>query len=168
MADFWTRNKNNGAQDFDFDIDNSYYDDIDGARKSSGFDSSDIYGSEFDIPSEDVQVVTPEPEEEPEEEKLYKVLYAPEDCHASIEIVESLMEGRIVVINISNLDRENFLRLFDYVMGALKVLGGEFKRFGKKVAVLYPAGVDTDIALEDVEDEPYEYEEETYEEDDNE
>ena len=165
MADFWNKNKNNGSQDFDFDIDNDYYGDVDGTKKNTGFDSSDIYGSEFDVENEDVQVVSSEQEEEePEQPTLYKVLYAPDDCQASIEIVDSLLEGRVVVINIGGLDNANFLRLFDYVMGALHAIGGEFKRIGKKIAVLYPAGVDSDIPLEEIEDEPFEFEEETYEE----
>ena len=160
MAKFWMNEKretkNDNGFEFDLDIDNDYYGNIDGANNS--FDTNSIYGNEFGTVS-DVQVVIPEEEEE---EVLYKVLYAPEDCECRGDIVESLMAGRVVVVNLSDMDRENILRMFDYVMGALQVLGGELKRYNKKVVALFPAGVDVETPLDEIEDEPYEedYEEE--------
>lgn len=154
MAKFWMNEKNNSANDngfeFDLDIDNDYYGNIDGANDS--FNTGNIYGGDFGSVG-DVQVVMPR---EDEEETLYKVLYAPEDCECRGDIVDSLMAGRVVVVNLSDMDRENVLRMFDYVMGALQVLGGELKRYNKKVVALFPAGVDTETPLDEIEDEPYE------------
>ncbi len=149
MAKFWMNDRNNTAPEnnFDIDIDNDYYKGID----STG----NLYGDEFDTVDTDVKVV------EPEEDVIYKVLYAPEDCECRGEIVDSLMAGRVVVINVADMDKENMFRLFDYVMGALQALGGEMKRYNKKVVALFPEGVDVETPLDEIEDEPYDdYEEE--------
>lgn len=158
MAKFWMTEKNGTtpADDFDLDIDNDYYGAIDSEKNS--FSTGNLYGDEFSSISSDVHVVMPDDEEE--EETLYKVLYAPEDCECRADVVESLMNGRVVVINTADLDRENMLRMFDYVMGALQALGGDMKRYGKKIVALFPAGVDIDTPLEDIEDEPYDDNEE--------
>ena len=151
MKDWFKKNNNSSASDFDLDVDRDYYDNATDSVDS--YEADDIYGEEFGGFGSDITVVEPE---EPEEEPLYKVLYAPEDCQDSRDIVDSLIAGRVVVMNVAGLDRENFLRLFDYIMGALHVLGGDMKKFGKKVVALFPAGVDVDTPLDEIEDEPYE------------
>lgn len=167
MAKFWMNDKksNNPADDFGIDIDSNYYGNIDGGETAS-FETSDLYGELGGVDS-DVQVVAPE------DDTLYKVLYAPEDCECRGDVVDSLVAGRVVVINVADLAKEEFLRLFDYVMGALQALGGEMKRYGKKVVALFPAGIDPETPLEEIETEPNEdyeeneeaedYEEETLE-----
>lgn len=161
MAKFWMNDKNKAApaENFGIDVDNDYYSNIGGDNKSS-FEASDLYGDEFGGIDSDVKVVAPI---EDEEEVLYKVLYAPEDCECRGDVVDSLMNGRVVVINVADLDREQLLRMFDYVMGALQALGGEMKRYGKKVVALFPAGIDPETPLADIEDEPYEENEEELE-----
>ena len=156
MAKFWMNDKNKAtpAENFGIDVDNDYYSNIGGGDKSS-FGASDLYGDEFGGIDSDVKVVAPI-----EEDVLYKVLYAPEDCECRGDVVDSLMSGRVVVINVSDLDREQLFRMFDYVMGALQALGGEMKRYGKKVVALFPEGVDPETPLEDIEDEPYDDNEE--------
>lgn len=158
MAKFWMNDKNNTtpADDFDLDIDNDneYYSSIDDSK--SGFGANDLYGGEYGTSMGDVRVVMPDEDEEP----LYKVLYAPEDCECRGEVVESLMSGRVVVINTADLDRDNMLRMFDYVIGALQALGGDMKRYGKKVVALFPAGIDIETPLDEIEDEPYDDDEE--------
>ena len=153
MAKFWMNDKNNAkpADDFGIDVDNDYYGNIDSTDAAS-FDTVDLYGELGDVNS-DVQVVMPE------EDVLYKVLYAPEDCECRGDVVDSLVEGRVVVINVADLDKEQFMRLFDYVMGALQALGGEMKRYGKKVVALFPAGIDPETPLDQIETEPYDEEE---------
>ncbi|MBE6548203.1 MAG: cell division protein SepF [Ruminococcaceae bacterium] len=154
MGKFWMNDSNKSANDdFDIDVDKDYYSKFDGM---DSYNADDLY-SEFGTIDSDVKVVAPEEDEEP---TLYKVLYAPESCQDSRDIVDSLVAGRVVVINVADLDRENFFRLLDYVMGALQALGGDMKRYGKKVVVLYPAGVDMDTPLDEIEDEPYEDNEE--------
>lgn len=157
MAKFWMNDKksNNPADDFGIDIDSNYYGNIDGGETTS-FETNDLYGDLGGVDS-DVQVVAPE------DDTLYKVLYAPEDCECRGDVVDSLVAGRVVVINVADLDKEEFLRLFDYVMGALQALGGEMKRYGKKVVALFPAGIDPETPLDEIETEPYE-EDDDYEE----
>ena len=156
MAKFWMNEKNNTtpADDFGIDIDNDYYGNIDGGDSTS-FETGDLYGELGGVDS-DVKVVMPEEEEE---EILYKVLYAPEDCECRGDVVDSLVAGKVVVINVADLDKNEFLRLFDYVMGALQALGGEMKRYGKKVVALFPAGIDPETPLDQIETEPYDEEE---------
>ncbi len=159
MAKFWMNDKKaTPAENFGIDVDNDYYSNI-GGNESSSFEASDLYGDEFGGYDSDVKVVAPV------DDTVYKVLYAPEDCECRGDVVDSLMNGRVVVMNVADLDREQLLRMFDYVMGALQALGGDMKRYGKKVVALFPEGVDPETPLTEFEDEPYEEtEDELYEE----
>lgn len=156
MAKFWMNEKNTVSEDFGIDVDRDYYGNIKDEKVS--FDTSDLYGDEFGTIDSDVKVVEPE-----EEEPVYKVLYAPEDCDCRGDIVDDLIAGRVVVMNIADMDKDEMFRMFDYVMGALQVLGGEMKRYGKKVVALFPADIDPETPLEDIETLSYEDDEETFE-----
>ena len=55
--------------------------------------------------------------------------------------------------------------MFDYVMGAVHALDGELEKVTKNLVVLWPAGVDMSMDIDEIEDEPYEeYDEEVSEE----
>lgn len=70
-----------------------------------------------------------EPLAEPEEEKPVQVKYfTPKDNLAAPKIVEKLMEDCVVVIDISKLESDMFVRTFDYVMGAMQALNCEKSR----------------------------------------
>ena len=49
-----------------------------------------------------------------------------------------LMNGYTVVMNIEELDRPAAMRLIDFLLGALEVLDGEFRRLTKTTLVLSP------------------------------
>ena len=53
-------------------------------------------------------------------------------------VVDYLMDGLTVVMNIEDLERPAALRLIDFLLGALQVLGGELKRVTKTTLVLSP------------------------------
>lgn len=54
------------------------------------------------------------------------------------DVVDYLMQGYTVVMNIEELERATTIRLMDFLMGALYVLGGEMKRVTKTTLVLSP------------------------------
>ena len=49
-----------------------------------------------------------------------------------------LMNGYTVVMNIEELERPAAMRLIDFLLGALEVLDGEFRRLTKTTLVLSP------------------------------
>lgn len=165
---FWMFGKQNEpADDFDSDYDTIYYGEK-SVEESTEDAYNDVYAQE-DI--SEVKVVVeetaePEVEEVVEEEPLYKVVLAPESCQDSAEIVECFKMGRVVVIDTEALPKEDFFRMFDYVMGAVHALDGELQKVTKTLVVLWPAGVDTTLDIDEIEDEPYEeyYEDEESEE----
>jgi len=54
-------------------------------------------------------------------------------------IVDSLIAGSTVVLNIEELDRDKAKRLVDFLLGALHVLDGDMKRVSATTLVLAPA-----------------------------
>ncbi len=163
IGKFWLFGKQDEpAEDFDVDYDNIYYEDrptANAADDSIGGDElGDGYGSTYGADASDVKVVKEEPVEEAvEEEPLYKVVFAPETYQDSAEIVECFKMGRVVVIDTAALSREDFLRMLDYVMGAIHALDGELVRITKDVVAIFPADVDTEIDIDEIEDEPADY-----------
>ena len=62
-----------------------------------------------------------------------------------------LMDGYTVVMNIEELERSAAMRLIDFLLGALEVLNGEFRRVTKTTLVLSPRS--GEVAGEDEEEE---------------
>ncbi len=166
IGKFWLFGKQDEpAEDFDMDYDNIYYEDTPAAEKNDTEDTpSDKmplfgaggYNGAYGADMSDVKVVSESPADEPEEETLYKVVFAPEAYRDCGEMVESFKLGRVVVIETDGLAREDFIRMMDYVMGAVHALDGELVRLDGAVA-LFPAEVDSDIDIDEIEDEPEDY-----------
>lgn len=111
------------------------------------------------------EVVRRQPEKAPEKpaapENKGTLYYTPESYRdVRVEIVTALKDCHVVVINIRNLtDTPDLVRLVDYLMGAVQVLGATLSRVNGNNLVLVPAGVELDeeeLLLSD--------EEETFEE----
>lgn len=156
---WWFSKKNEPAQDYD-DYNNDYYGE---ASASSDVPAEDEAYDNAD--AGDVSVVLSAPEKD---EPLMKRTFTPSTCEDSQEIVDAFKEGRVVVICIEELDKPNFMRLFDYVMGAVQALDGQFDRINRDTAVLYPYGVDKDIdvyELEEIIEDGEEFEDEADSED---
>ncbi len=141
---WWFSKKNEPAQDFD-EINNDYY----GNSMSASIDEDDA-DPYTDNGSGDVSVVlSGDPSKK---EPLKKRTFTPESCDDSAEIVDAFKDGRLVVICVEELDKPNFLRLFDYLMGAVQALDGDFKRIDRDTVVLIPYGADEDISIDDIEE----------------
>ncbi len=159
---WWFSKKDDSASDFD-EINNDYYGDSMSASGEKSADSAyDSYGDD----NGDVSVVlSGDPSKK---EPLMKKTFTPLDCNDSAEIVDSFKEGRACVICVEELDKPNFLRLFDYLMGAVQALDGELDRIDRDTVVLLPYGVEKGISIDEIPEEgeePDEYEEEEEDED---
>ena len=56
-------------------------------------------------------------------------------------IADHLMQGSTVVLNIEDLSREQAIRLIDFLLGAVHVVGGEMKSVTKTTIVFAPRNV---------------------------
>ena len=100
---WWFTKKNDPASDYD-EINNDYY-----GEEMSANGTENEY--DYDDNSSDVSVVlSGDPSKE---EPLMKKTFVPTSCEDSAEIVDAFKEGRVTVIGIEELDKPNFLRLFD-------------------------------------------------------
>lgn len=143
---WWFSKKNEPAADYD-EINNDYY----GTGMSVGNgDESDSYDPYSGDDNGDVSVVlTGDPTKK---EPLKKKTFTPLTCNDSADIVDAFKDGRVIVICIEELDKPNFLRLFDYLMGAVQALDGDLKRIDRDTVVLLPYGADEDISIDDLEE----------------
>ena len=108
---------------------------------------------------------------EPAPEYLYYTPATYRDCREGI--VKGLAAGHVVVVRLGDLEANDVLRLFDYMMGAVLALNAELVRPEATTVVLVPDGVELDedeLELDDEdEDEDEEYDEsEEYDEDEEE
>ena len=141
---WWFKKGSEPAQDFE-EFNNDYYGDA--ASTSQAPVSDDAYATDD---SSDVSVVLSAPEKD---EPLMKRTFTPATCNDSQDIVDAYKQGRVIVICIEELDKPNFLRLFDYLMGAVQALDGEFERIDRDTVVLFPYGVDVETNIDELEEE---------------
>ena len=141
---WWFSKKNDSASDFN-EINNGYYGDDMRADDAAAADN-DYYSYGED--GSDVSVVlSGDPSKK---EPLTKVTFTPATCADSAEIVDAFKEGKACVICVEELDKPNFLRLFDYLMGAVQALDGTLDRIDRDTVVLFPYGTDEDISIDDI------------------
>lgn len=158
---WWFSKKNDSSTDFD-EVNNGYYDN---EMNSSG-DASDA--NSYDYSDTDVSDVSVVLSGDPlKDEPLMKRTFTPESCQDSADIVDAFKQGRVVIICVEELDKPNFMRLFDYLMGAVQALDGELTRIDRDTVVLLPYGVDEDeVSIDELEEEVVADEDEDLEEDD--
>ena len=103
-------------------------------------------------------------------EPLTKKTFVPLTCNDSAEIVDAFKEGKACVICVEELDKPNFLRLFDYLMGAVQALDGTLDRIDRDTVVLLPYGTDEELSIDDIPEEGEEVvdEDESYEDEESE
>ena len=141
---WWLSKKNEPASDFE-EYNKGYYGEELAEVASSTSESA------YDTDASDVSVVL---SGDPSKEKpLLKRIFTPLTCNDSSEIVDAFKDGRIAVICIEELDKPNFTRLFDYLMGAVQALDGELRRLDRDTVALLPYGVDSEISLDEIEEE---------------
>ena len=117
------------------------------------FDNSFYRGDEDDGVVED-ETVTPEVPAAPVSRKpaggsaSLKVV-KPRGYEDGPDIADHLMQGYTVVMNIEQLERTAAIRLIDFLLGTLHVLGGDLRRVTKTTLVLAPRAVEMSIEDED-------------------
>jgi len=152
-------------------------------------DNADMESEEYDdlyVDPEDIRVDLPdsdteadvaslnsparkEPEIHPASpDKVSLKLLQPRSHTEATKIADKLKDGCIVLLDISNLTKEQAHRLVDFLAGVAYVLGGEMIKTNKNTIVVSPSGVDiSGFAHEEeppVEEEVPEEEETTYDE----
>ena len=93
--------------------------------------------------------------------------YAPTELADRQKAVAKLAEGYIVMLlDVDALERDVFVRFFDYIMGAVQALEGDVHRINKSTLVLIPYGANVDDLDEEelVQGQPEEQEEQKDEE----
>ena len=141
---WWFLKKNQPANDFD-EINNDYY----GSEMSSTQDAADDVADAYnDATDGDVSVVlSGDPSKKA---PLVKKTFSPLTCEDSADIVDAYKEGKVIVICVEELDKPNFLRLFDYLMGAVQALDGELRRIDRDTVVLLPYDFDDETSIDDI------------------
>ena len=153
---WWFSKKNDTVSDFT-EINNGYY-----GEDMRADDTSYGYGDD----GNDVSVVlSGDPSKK---EPLTKKTFSPLTCADSAEIVDAFKEGKACVICVEELDKPNFLRLFDYLMGAVQALDGTLDRIDRDTVVLLPYGTDEDISIDDIPEAGEEIEDEDNEDEESE
>ena len=157
MEKFWLfGKKGEPKEDIDTDYDDIYY----GLKKKKTDEAetnSYDYNGEFgDSDSSDVNVVISSETASAiakAEEPLLKRTFTPETYADGKDIVDAFKDGRVVVICVEELDRENFVRLFDYLMGAVQALDGELRREDRETVVLLPYDFDEELSIDEIDEE---------------
>lgn len=158
---WWFSKKNESATDFD-EVNNGYYDNDMSA--DSNADGSNAYDYSDNDVSDVSVVLSGDPSKE---EPLMKKTFTPETCNDSADIVDAYKQGRVIVICVEELDKPNFMRLFDYLMGAVQALDGELERVDRDTVVLLPYGVSIDdISIDELEEDASAEEDESFEDED--
>ena len=147
---WWLSKKNEPASDFE-DYNKGYYGEELAEAAPAASESA------YDTDASDVSVVL---SGDPSKEKpLMKRTFTPLTCNDSSEIVDAFKDGRVAVICIEELDKPNFTRLFDYLMGAVQALDGELRRIDRDTVALLPYGFDDELSIDDIEEEDVEEDE---------
>lgn len=150
MANLWWKKKQEPAEEFD----NTYYG---GENISTADETADDqgYGAYDNGDISEVSVAWSEEEARAiarANEPLMKKTFYPKTCQDSTAIVDAYKDGRVVVICVEELDKANFLRLFDYVMGAVHALDGELSRVDRDTVIALPYGVEEGLSIDELDE----------------
>ena len=118
-------------------------------------DPEDMQVNLEDSESEDVAALNSPSRKEPEihpasPDKVSLKLLQPKTHTEATKIADKLKEGCIVLLDISNLTKDQARRLVDFLAGVAYVLGGEMIKTNKSTIVVAPAGVDISSFAPDV------------------
>ena len=137
----------------DDDYENGYYDEF---PKDEGLVTDDAVIEDVSVAQEPVedQEELREPQPMPKKPlapaKPAVKYYAPAELADRQKAVAKLAEGYIVMLlDVDQLERDVFLRFFDYVMGAVQALEGDIRKINKSTLALIPYGANVDDLDED-------------------
>ena len=86
--------------------------------------------------------------------------YAPTELADREKAVAKLAEGYIVMLlDVDTLEKDVFVRFFDYIMGAVQALEGDVHKINKSTLALIPYGASVDD-IEESDEEPEESDDE--------
>ncbi len=133
--------------------DNGYYDEF---PKDEGLvtdDSAieDVSAAEEPIEDQaEMREPQPMPKKPLEPAKPAVKYYAPAELADRQKAVAKLADGYIVMLlDVDKLEREVFVRFFDYVMGAVQALEGDVRKINKSTLALIPYGANVEDIAED-------------------
>lgn len=76
------------------------------------------------------------------------IIYKPEEfTEDAMTICDHLKNRRVVVVNVTQMEKSVAQRLLDYIGGASFVLGGEIQRIEKGVYIISPSNVEVSNSL---------------------
>ncbi len=75
-------------------------------------------------------------------EKVSLKIMTPHSTADAIAIADLLKEGSIVLLDISELEKDQAFRLVDFLAGVAYVIGGEMTKTNRNTIIISPAGVD--------------------------
>ena len=148
-----------------YGYDSGYYTDF---PKNDTLVTDDAVIEDVSAPEEAVedQVEMREPQPMPkkpiEPAKPAVKYYAPTELSDRQKAVAKLADGYIVMLlDVDQMERDVFVRFFDYIMGAVQALEGDVRKINKSTLALIPFGANVDDIDEDaLVQEPHEQEEE--------
>ncbi len=77
------------------------------------------------------------------------VLVEPRVYAEAQDISEHLKNKRAVVVNLQRIDREQGIRIIDFLSGTVYALGGDIQRIGKDIFLCTPDNVEVDGSISD-------------------
>ncbi len=128
--------------------DNGYYDEF---PQNDGLITDDSAIEEIGAAEEaiedqaEMREPQPMPKKPLEPAKPAVKYYAPAELADRQKAVAKLAEGYIVMLlDVDKLERDVFMRFFDYVMGAVQALEGDVRKINKSTLALIPYGANVD------------------------
>jgi len=131
------------ASGFEPRIDNDEDDFIEGLEG----DFSSNYATERNLALDDVYVTRPEKKETTKVRELaaykgYEVLVCePRTYDDSVDIVKHLKERKTIILNLHLLDKDQSVRIVDFLCGATHALNGNQQKIGDTVFIFTPNNV---------------------------
>lgn len=135
------------AEFLDDGYDNGYYDEFPKDDEGVVTDAAieEVGAVEAAEEQEELREPQPMPKKPLEPAKPAVKYFAPIDLDDREKAVAKLADGYIVMLlDVDKLERDVFLRFFDYVMGAVQALDGDVHRISKSTLALIPFGASVD------------------------
>ncbi|WP_146552196.1 MULTISPECIES: cell division protein SepF [Rummeliibacillus] len=83
-------------------------------------------------------------------QKMSKVILSEPRVYAEAQdIADNLKNKRTVVVNLQRIDREQGIRIIDFLSGTIFALGGDIKRIGTNIFLCTPDNVEVDGNISD-------------------
>ena len=120
----------------DFSGDSSFYDESDFNNMDISDEGVTGFGAESAPATVTTEPVAPTPA------TVALKIINPKAYDEAPDIVDFLLAGNAVLINIETLGREHIVRMLDYLSGAVKAIGGIMTKVGKTTLVIAPKNVD--------------------------